>query len=376
MAGRKFGSTGDESLTWAMNCLVPAAVCRRFEASRIVAFSTGNVYGLTRAGRGGSRETDVPRPVGEYAMSCLGRERMFEHFSRTRGTRVAILRLNYAVEMRYGILVDLAQRVLAGEPIDLAMGYVNVIWQGDANAMALCALAHAASPPLVVNLAGADELSVRTVTESLAGALGRPANFTGVESPDALLSNGARGWSLLGTPRVDVARLIDWTADWIARGRPTIGKPTHFESRDGTFLNATAGHRRERADTPSAGGGPGRFRRTRWRSMTSGRFDERHQRALTRYYAAAGAGGLAVGVHTTQFAIRDPDDRAVRARARAGPRGDGSRGSRTAASAGPHWRRLRPHVAGRPRGDAAGPPRLPRRPAQPGRACATPPTTS
>jgi nucleoside-diphosphate-sugar epimerase len=235
MAGRKFGSSGAESLTWAMNCLVPAAVCRRFEASRIVAFSTGNVYGLTRVGSGGSRETDVPRPVGEYAMSCLGRERVFEHFSGTGGTRVAILRLNYAVEMRYGILVDLAQRLLAGVPIDLAMGYVNLIWQAEANQMALCALEHAASPPLVINVAGAEEVSVRRATESLARALGRSATFTGVESPDALLSNGALGWSLLGAPRVDVARLVHWTADWVARGRPTLRKPTHFESRDGHF---------------------------------------------------------------------------------------------------------------------------------------------
>ncbi|MBK5296348.1 MAG: NAD(P)-dependent oxidoreductase [Vicinamibacteria bacterium] len=235
MAGRKFGSTGAESLTWAMNCLVPSAVCRHFEASRIVAFSTGNVYGLTGVGAGGSRETDLPQPVGEYAMSCLGRERVFEHFSQTRGTRVAILRLNYAVEMRYGILVDLVQHLLAGETVDLAMGYVNVIWQADANAMALCALAHAASPPLVVNVAGPEELSVRQAAEALARALGRPVTFTGVESPDALLSNGALGWSLLGPPRVDVARLIDWTADWLAHGRATSGKPTHFESRAGRF---------------------------------------------------------------------------------------------------------------------------------------------
>jgi nucleoside-diphosphate-sugar epimerase len=235
MAGRKFGSSGAESLTWAMNCLVPAAVCRHFEASRIVAFSTGNVYGLTGVGRGGSRETDVPQPVGEYAMSCLGRERVFEHFSLTRGTSVAILRLNYAVEMRYGILVDLARRLLAGEPVDLTMGYVNVIWQGDANRMALGALAHAASPPLVVNVAGSEELSVRQLGESLAVALGRPAVFAGVESPDALLSNGSRGWSLLGAPSVEVARLVDWTADWLARGRATSGKPTHFESREGRF---------------------------------------------------------------------------------------------------------------------------------------------
>ena len=235
MAGRKFGSSGAESLTWAMNCLVPSAVCRHFEASRIVAFSTGNVYGLTAVGHGGSRETDVPLPVGEYAMSCLGRERVFEHFSQTRATRVAILRLNYAVELRYGILVDLAQRLLAGEAIDLAMGYVNVIWQADANQMALCALAHAASPPLVVNVAGPEELSVRMTTDALGRALGRPVTFIGVESSDALLSNGALGWSLLGAPRVDVARMIDWTADWLRRGRATSGKPTHFESREGRF---------------------------------------------------------------------------------------------------------------------------------------------
>ena len=235
MAGRKFGSSGAESLTWAMNCLVPSSVCRHFEASRIVAFSTGNVYGLTGVGRGGSRETDALQPIGEYAMSCLGRERVFEHFSQTRGTPVAILRLNYAVEMRYGILVDLAQRLLAGEPIDLAMGYVNVIWQAEANQMALCALGHAASPALVVNLAGPEEVSVRQASEALARALGRPASFAGVESADALLSNGTRGWSLLGTPRVDLARLVDWTADWLGRGRTTSGKPTHFESRAGRF---------------------------------------------------------------------------------------------------------------------------------------------
>jgi len=235
MAGRKFGSTGAESLTWAMNCLVPAAVCRRYAASRIAAFSTGNVYGLTSVGLGGSREQDVPRPIGEYAMSCLGRERVFEHFSQTRGTHVALLRLNYAVEMRYGILVDLAQRLLAGETVDLAMGYVNVIWQADANAMALGALAHAASPPLIVNVAGPEELSVRQASEALARALGRPVNFAGIASTDALLSNGALGWSLLGPPRVDAARLIDWTADWLARGRATSGKPTHFESREGRF---------------------------------------------------------------------------------------------------------------------------------------------
>jgi nucleoside-diphosphate-sugar epimerase len=235
MAGRKFGSTGAESLTWAMNCLVPSAVCHHYAASRIVAFSTGNVYGLTRVGAGGSREQDGLRPVGEYAMSCLGRERVFEHYSQSHGTQVALLRLNYAVEMRYGILVDLAHRLVAGETVDLAMGYVNVIWQADANAMALCALAHTASPPLVVNVAGPEELSVREASEALARALGRSVTFTGTESPDALLSNGALGWSLLGPTRVNAARLIDWTADWLSRGQPTSGKPTRFESRAGQF---------------------------------------------------------------------------------------------------------------------------------------------
>ncbi len=235
MAGRKFGSTGDESLTWAMNAWLPAVVCRRYARSRIAAFSTGNVYGLTAVGRGGSQESDRPSPVGEYAMSCLGRERMFEHFSRANSTPVSILRLNYATEMRYGLIVDLARQVHAGTPIDLAMGYANVIWQGDANAMSIAALRHAASPPYVVNIAGPDELSVRDVCLALGERMGREARFTGTEAGDALLSNGARGWSDLGRPDVALSQLIDWTADWVSRGGSSLGKPTHFESRDGKF---------------------------------------------------------------------------------------------------------------------------------------------
>ncbi|BCS32172.1 epimerase [Luteitalea sp. TBR-22] len=235
MAGRKFGSTGVESLTWAMNTWLPAVVCKRYAASRIAAFSTGNVYGLTAAGRGGSREDDTPAPVGEYAMSCLGRERMFEHFSRTHGTPVSILRLNYATEMRYGLLVDLARKVMAGTPIDLAMGYFNVIWQGDANGMAIASLLHASSPPYVVNLAGPEELTVRAVCAAFGERFSRPPVLVGAEAPDALLSNGAKGWRDLGAPRVPLAQLIDWTADWVARGGASLGKPTHFESRDGRF---------------------------------------------------------------------------------------------------------------------------------------------
>jgi nucleoside-diphosphate-sugar epimerase len=235
MAGRKFGSTGDEPLTWAMNAYLPALVCRRYRHSRIVAFSTGNVYGLTRAGSGGSVETDPPRPVGEYAMSCLGRERMFEHFSGEAGIPTALVRLNYAVEMRYGVLADLARRVRAGEPIDVTMGYFNVIWQADANAMALALFDHVASPPLVVNVAGPEELSVRETCETFATLMNVAVTFHGSEAPDALLSNGSLVRSLVGGPRVDARRLIAWTADWVSRGGPSLDKPTHFESRDGTF---------------------------------------------------------------------------------------------------------------------------------------------
>ena len=235
MAGRKFGSSGDESLTWAMNTWLPGVVARRYAGSRIAAFSTGNVYGLTRVGHGGSRETDLPSPVGEYAMSCLGRERIFEHASRSRQTPLALLRLNYATEMRYGLLVDLARRIAAGETIDLTMGHANVIWQGDANAMAIASLRHAASPPFIVNLAGPEELSVREVCRALGQRMGLDVTFTGEEAGDALLSNGQRGWDLLGAPTVPLARLLDWTADWVRAGGASLGKPTHFESRDGKF---------------------------------------------------------------------------------------------------------------------------------------------
>jgi nucleoside-diphosphate-sugar epimerase len=235
MAGRKFGSTGHESYTWAMNTYLPALVCERYRTSRIAAFSTGNVYGLTPAGRSGSSEEDPCAPVGEYAQSCLGRERMFEYFSQRYGIPIAILRLNYAAEMRYGVLTDLAQRVLRREPIDLTMGYFNVIWQADANAMAIASLAHTASPPFVVNVAGAGELSVHSACTELGRLMGVEVSFTGSEAPDALLSNGARGHALLGAPRVSAAQLLAWTAAWVQRGGASLGKPTHFESRSGQF---------------------------------------------------------------------------------------------------------------------------------------------
>jgi nucleoside-diphosphate-sugar epimerase len=235
MAGRKFGSSGNEPLTWAMNTHLPATVCARYRSSRIVAFSTGNVYGLTQCGHGGSREDHPPAPVGEYAMSCLGRERMFEYFSTAFDIPVAILRLNYATEMRYGVLVDLARRVATRKPVDVTMGYFNAIWQGDANAMALAALDHVATPPLIVNIAGREEASVRDVCATLAAILDVEVTFTGREADDALLSNGSRGWTLLGAPRVNLAQLLSWTAAWIRRGGEHLDKPTHFESRAGRF---------------------------------------------------------------------------------------------------------------------------------------------
>jgi len=235
MTGMKFGSTGQEAMTWAMNCYLPALVAQRFRRSRLVAFSTGNVYGLSPLALGGSRETDALNPVGEYAMSCVGRERMLEHFSRTFGTPMAILRLNYAAELRYGVLVDVARRVRASDPIPLAMGYLNALWQGDANAMALCAFARVSSPPFVVNLAGPETLSVRRVAEEFGRMLGQEVIFAGTEAPEALLSNGQLGYELFGYPRVEAPQMMAWIAEWVRRGGPTLDRPTHFESRDGRF---------------------------------------------------------------------------------------------------------------------------------------------
>jgi nucleoside-diphosphate-sugar epimerase len=235
MTGMKFGSTGQEALTWAMNVWLPGTVARKFRSSRIVAFSTGNVYGLSPVALGGSVEGDPPRPLGDYAMSCLGRERILEYFSRLHGTPLALLRLNYATELRYGVLADITRRVFAGEVIDLAMGHLNAIWQADANAMALQAFSVAASPPRVLNIAGPELLSVRRLAEELGRLLGKPVTFRGTESPDALLSNAQQAHHLFGYPRVGVRQLVEWIADWVRRGGEDLGRPTHFEVRDGNF---------------------------------------------------------------------------------------------------------------------------------------------
>ncbi len=235
MTGRKFGSTGEEWLTWAMNTLVPAMVAERFHDSRIVVFSTGNVYPLTPVSSGGPAESDPPSPVGEYAQSCLGRERMFQYFSEKHGTPVAILRLNYAIDLRYGVLHDVAQKVRRGEPIDLGMGYANVIWQRDANSVALRAFAHCASPPLILNLTGPEMLSIRWLAEEFGRLFGSEPIFAGTEAPTALLSNAALCHRLLGRPETSLEQMIRWVAHWVERGGQSLGKPTHYEQRDGRF---------------------------------------------------------------------------------------------------------------------------------------------
>ena len=236
MAGQKFGTRGSPTHTWAMNAWVPALCAERWAGSRTVVFSTGNVYPLLPTDGGGARESERPAPVGEYAMSCLGRERLYEYFAERAGTPVAIVRLNYAVALRYGVLTDLARRVHDGEAVDVTMGAVNVIWQGDANRLALAALAHAsAEPPFVVNVTGAETLRVRTLAAELGRRLGREPLIAGREAPDALLSDTTRMRATLGEAEVPPAALLDWTAAWVRNGRALLDKPTRFEVRDGEF---------------------------------------------------------------------------------------------------------------------------------------------
>jgi len=236
MAGRKFGSTGAEALTWAMNTVVPAHVARRYKDSRIVVFSTGNVYPLTAVTSGGATEQTPAAPIGDYAQSCLGRERTFEYFSLRNGTPVTLFRLNYAIDLRYGILLDVATRVRDGQPVDLTMGNVNVIWQGDANAAALRALTLCASPPEALNVTGPETVSIRYLAQRFAELLNTaPPEFAGAEAPTALLSNAARAHGLLGYPRIPLDQMIRWVAHWVQGTGRTLDKPTHFEARDGRF---------------------------------------------------------------------------------------------------------------------------------------------
>ncbi|MGG3452396.1 NAD-dependent epimerase/dehydratase family protein [Paenibacillus rhizolycopersici] len=235
MAGHKFGTTGREYYTWAMNAYLPGRVAEKFKASRIVAFSSGNIYPLTAVSQGGASEETAPAPIGEYAQSCLGRERVFEYFSRKNGTPLVNFRLNYAIDLRYGILLEVAKAVKEREPIDLNMGLVNVIWQGDANEMAIRSLLHCDSPPKTFNITGPETVSIRWLAERFGEAFGIRPVFTGEEQATALLSNASASHALLGYPRVSLREMMCWTADWVEIGGNTLGKPTHFQERGGVF---------------------------------------------------------------------------------------------------------------------------------------------
>ena len=235
MAGRKFGAEGDLSLTWAMNAHVPALVAQAFPHSRIVAFSTGCVYPFVSVNGKGADETLAPDPPGEYAQSCVGRERMFEYFSRRFFTPGRLFRLNYAIDMRYGVLHDIAGKIIRGEPIDVSLGHVNFIWQGDAAAQALRCLAHCDTPTSPINVSGPEILRVRDLAAALGTRLGRDPVIVGEEAPTAWLTDTSQAVKLFGLPVVDTGRLIAWTADWVARAMPSLGKPTKYEVRDGRY---------------------------------------------------------------------------------------------------------------------------------------------
>ena len=236
MAARKFGTSGDEHLTWAMNTYLPGLVAQRFRSSRIVTFSTGNVYPLRPVSQGGAVETTPVDPIGEYAQSALGRERMFQYASARWGTRITILRLNYAVELRYGVLVDIARAVFERRPISLSMPYVNVIWQGDANSWCLRSLAYCQSPPLILNVTGPETLCVRDIAVEFGRHLGvEPAFLPDAKDSTALLSNAGKASALFGNPSVTPSEMIEWIAEWILQGGATLNKPTHFQTRDGKF---------------------------------------------------------------------------------------------------------------------------------------------
>jgi len=236
MAARKFGTAGGEHLTWAMNTYLPGLVAERYRGSRIVAFSTGNVYPLRTLAEGGATETTPVGPVGEYAQSALGRERMFEYGSAQWGTPVTILRLNYAVELRYGVLVDIGRTVFERRPVDLRMPAVNVIWQRDANAWCLRSFAHCQSPPLILNITGPEMLSVRDIALEFGRHFGvEPTFVSTVEGSSALLSDTAKARGLFGNPTVGPGAMIEWIANWIRAGGALLNKPTHFQTRDGRF---------------------------------------------------------------------------------------------------------------------------------------------
>lgn len=235
LAGVKFGTAGSPELLHATNVVLPAAVAARFRRSRIVALSSGNIYPFVAPTSGGATESTTPSPIGDYAASCLAREQAFSRASAEHGNSVALIRLNYSVEFRYGLLGDIAQRIVAGQPVDVTTGYVNVIWQNDAVAHCIRALEVAGSPAVPINITGPETLAVRDLAHRLGAALDRPVTIAGTEAPTALLNNAAWSHRLFGKPAISVDQMIAWVAAWLRLGGQTWGKPTGFERRDGKF---------------------------------------------------------------------------------------------------------------------------------------------
>ncbi len=235
MIGQKFGTQSNPSLTWAVNALIPAYASRRYRHAGIVAYSTGCVYDFAPVASAGSREGDPLTPIGEYSNACVARERIFEHFSALNQTPMVMVRLCYAVDLRYGVLVDLATDIQAGREINVGMGYFNVIWQGDANRMTLRMLDHVAVPAKPMNLTGPAKLSLRETALTMGRLMGKPVRIAGQEAPTALLNDASRTFEIMGRPEVSEAQLIEWTANWIACGGKTLNKPTHFQTRDGKY---------------------------------------------------------------------------------------------------------------------------------------------
>ena len=234
MAGRKFGTDSDPELTWALNTIVPSNICRRYPSSRIVAYSTGCVYGFSRPGFE-STELDIPSPIGDYAQSALGRERIFAHYAKTSGTKVSLIRLNYANDLRYGVIRDLIEKIERGEVVDLNNGNVNLIWQGDAIRYSLLAFGIVSSPASILNVTGTETVSVRCLAEEIGRLLGRKPVFGGDESPEAYLSNAAKSFGLFGYPEIPLELMIKWTVAWSKSGGRSLNKPTHFQTRNGSY---------------------------------------------------------------------------------------------------------------------------------------------
>ncbi|MCK6259086.1 NAD(P)-dependent oxidoreductase [Fictibacillus sp. KIGAM418] len=235
MAGHKFGTTGNEFYTWAMNTYLPGRVAEKFPNSRHVVFSTGNVYPLVPLAHGGCDEHHPVNPVGEYAQSCLGRERIFSYFSRKNGTQVTLFRLNYAIDMKYGVLLEIAKQVYQGNPVDVTMGHVNVIWQGDANEYALRSLHVSESPPAILNITGPETVSIRWLARQFGERFNKQVTFFGEEQPTALINNSSKAHQVFGYPKTPLNTMIEWTAEWVEADGQTINKPTHFQERQGAF---------------------------------------------------------------------------------------------------------------------------------------------